>query len=221
MEMAEAAAHLDFERAAEIRDRIQAIRRTVERQHVVSRHMTDQDVIGIAQKGAWRQVALLFVRGGHLTGSSSFLFENQTAEKGEVLEAFLKQYYWRHSFIPGTILISESIDDSVSLGEWLCDLAGKKIMLHRPERGEKKKLVSMAVANAENLLKGHQVTRKEALLASAQTLLNLKRIPRTIEGLDISNFQGGLAVGTAVSFKGRRSGSQELFELSHQTDKEH
>ncbi len=200
-EMEEAAGTLDFERAAEIRDRIQAIERTVERQHVVSPHMIDQDVIGIAQMGPLHQVAVLFVRGGHLTGSRSFLFEDQTVPMWEVLEAFLKQYYSAPVFIPNAILISESISDSVALREWLCDLAGKKIMLHHPERGEKKKRVDMAVANAKNQLLGYQVIQKEDLLNSAQSLLNLKKIPRTIEGLDISNFQGGLAVGTVVSFK--------------------
>ena len=200
-EMAEAAAKLDFERAAESRDLIQAIERTVERQHVVSPSMIDQDVIGIAGKGPLRQIAALFVRGGHLTGSRSFLFENQTAALSEVLEAFLKQYYSAKAFIPKTILISEPIEDSVALGKWFCDLAGKKIMLHRPERGEKKNLVNMAVANAKNQLLGHQVTQKENLLDLARSLLNLKRIPRSIEGLDISNLQGGLAVGTVVSFK--------------------
>ena len=200
-EMAEVAANLDFERAAECRDRIQAIERTVERQHVVSSRMTDQDVIGIVGKGSWRQIAVLFVRGGHLTGNRSFLFEDQTAATWEVLEAFLKQYYSGRVFIPKTILISEPINDSHALGEWLCDLAGKKIVLHRPERGEKKNLVNMAVANAKNQLLGQQVTQKENLLESARSLLNLKKIPRTIEGLDISNLQGGLAVGTVVSFK--------------------
>ena len=87
-EMAEVAGTLDFERAAEIRDRIQAIERTVERQHVVSPRMIDQDVIGIAQKGPLHQVAALFVRGGHLTGSRSFLFEDQTVPMCEVLEHF-------------------------------------------------------------------------------------------------------------------------------------
>ena len=200
-EMEEAAATLDFERAAEIRDRIQAIERTVERQHVVSPRMIDQDVIGIAQKGPLHQIAVLFVRGGHLIGSRSFLFEDQTVPMWEVLEAFLKQYYSAPVFIPNTILISESIDDSVALREWLCDLAGKKIMLRHPERGGKKKRVDMAVANAKNQLLGYQVIQKEDLLDSARSLLNLKKIPRTIEGLDISNLQGGLAVGTVVSFK--------------------
>ena len=80
-------------------------------------------------------------------------------------------------------------------------MAGKKVVIHCPQRGEKKKLVHIAVANAGNLLAGHHITRKEALLESARSILSLQKVPRTIEGLDISNLQGENAVGTVVAFK--------------------
>ena len=200
-EMAEAASRLDFERAAEIRDRVFAIEKTVERQHVVSRRLTDQDIIGIAEKGELRQLAVMFVRGGHLVGSRHFLFEGSNAPLVEVTEAFLKQYYSGQVFIPGTILLSVPIGEGEALGEWISEMAGKKVVIHSPQRGEKKKLVQIAVANAGNLLAGHQVTRKEALLESVRSLLNLKKVPRTIEGFDISNLHGSNAVGVAVAFK--------------------
>jgi len=200
-EMAEAAGRLEFERAAEIRDRVRAIGKTVERQHVVSRRMTDQDIIGIAQKEGLRQLAVMFVRGGHLVGTRHFLFEDSHAALVEVMEAFLKQYYSGQVFIPGTILLSEPVEESDSLSEWISEMAGKKVVIHAPQRGEKKKLVQIAVANAGNLLAGHQVTEKEALLESARSILNLQKIPRTIEGIDISNLQGENAVGVVVAFK--------------------
>ena len=200
-DMAEAAARLDFEKAAEIRDRVHAIQKTVERQHVVSRRMADQDIIGIAQKEDVRQLAVMFVRRGHLLGSRHFLFENSNAPLVEVMEAFLKQYYSGQVFIPGTILLSEPVEESDSLMMWISEMAGKKVVIHCPQRGEKKKLVQIAVANAGNLLAGHQITQKEALLESARSLLNLQKVPRTIEGLDISNLQGVNAVGVVVAFK--------------------
>ncbi len=200
-EMAEVAAQLDFEKAANIRDRIYAIQKTVERQHVVSRRMADQDIIGIARKEDVRQLAVMFVRRGHLVGTRHFLFEGVNGASVEVMEAFLKQYYSGRVFIPGTILLSESIIESDSLSEWISDMAGKKVVIHCPQRGEKKKLVHIAVANAGNLLAGHHITRKEALLESARSILSLKKVPRTIEGLDISNLQGENAVGTVVAFK--------------------
>ena len=200
-EMAEVAAQLDFEKAANIRDRIYAIQKTVERQHVVSRRMADQDIIGIARKEDIRQLAVMFVRRGHLVGTRHFLFEGVNGASVEVMEAFLKQYYSGRVFIPDTILLSEPVAESDSLSEWISDMAGKKVVIHCPKRGEKKKLVQIAVANAGNLLAGHQITRKEALLESARSILKLQKVPRTIEGLDISNLQGENAVGVVVAFK--------------------
>jgi len=200
-EMAQAASRLDFERAANIRDRIHAISKTVERQHVVSRRMMDQDIIGIAQKEEVHQLAVMFVRGGHLVGSRHFLFEDSNGGVTEVMEAFLKQYYSGQVFVPGTILLSEPVAESESLAGWISEMAGKKVVIHAPQRGGKRKLVQIAVANAGNLLAGHQVTRKEALLESARSILNLQKIPRTIEGLDISNLQGLNAVGVVAAFK--------------------
>ena len=197
----EASEKLDFERAADIRDRIYAIQKTVERQHVVSRRMADQDIIGIARKENLRQLAVMFVRRGHLMGSRHFLFEDLNGDSVEVMEAFLKQYYSGQVFIPGTILLSEPVEESDSLGDWISEMAGKKVVIHCPQRGEKKKLVQIAVANAGNLLAGHQITRKEALLESAKSILSLQKIPRTIEGLDISNLQGENAVGVVAAFK--------------------
>lgn len=200
-DMAEAAVRLDFEKAAEIRDRIDAIGKTVERQHVVSRRMADQDIIGIAQKGDVRQLVVMFVRRGHLLGSRHFLFENSNATLVEVMEAFLKQYYSGQVFIPGTILTSEPVEENDSIRMWISEMAGKKVVIHCPQRGEKKKLVQIAVANAGNLLTGHQVTQKEALLESARSILSLQKVPRTIEGFDISNLQGANAVGVVAAFK--------------------
>ncbi len=200
-EMAEAAGRLEFERAAEIRDRIIAIAKTVERQHMVSSRIADQDIIGIAQKEGLRQLAVMFVRGGHLVGTRHFLFKDSHAAVVEVMEAFLKQYYSGQVFIPGTILLSEPVEDGDALSEWISEMAGKKVVIHSPKRGEKQKLVQIAVANAGNLLAGHQVTEKEALLESARSILNLQKVPRTIEGMDISNLQGENAVGVVVAFK--------------------
>jgi excinuclease ABC subunit C len=198
MEMA--ARNLDFEKAAGIRDQTRAIQKTVERQHVVSPRMEDQDVIGLSQKEGVYQVAILFIRRGYLTGTRNHLIKEPSALPSEVMEAFLKQHYGREAFIPKEILISEPVEDSVPIMQWLSGLAEKRVVILNPRRGEKKKLTGMAVANAENLLVGYAESQKEDLLSSARTLFGLARSPRRIEGLDISNFQGGLAVGTIVSF---------------------
>jgi excinuclease ABC subunit C len=199
-EMAAAARDLQFEKAATIRDQIGAIKRTVERQNVVSSRMEDRDVIGLAEAdGAW-EVVVLFVRKGYLTGTRDFFIRESNALPPEVMEAFLKQFYGREAFIPAKILISEPIHDITAISNWLSAIRDRRVAIQNPQRGEKRKLVRMAVTNAENLLAGRAAIQKEDLMGAARAILGLSRTPRRIEGLDISNFQGGLAVGTVVSF---------------------
>jgi excinuclease ABC subunit C len=198
--MVEAGEHLEFERAAGIRDQIRAIEKTVERQHVVSTKMEDEDIIGLASKESMHQLVILFVRKGSLMGSRDYLFKNQPCDAAEVMEGFLKQYYRKETFIPKRILISEPVEDLLPITEWLSDLAGHKIVIYQPIRGEKRRLVEMAVANAEHLLNGRWESQKEDLVSIAQTALKLKMPPHYIEGLDISNLQGNEAVGSIVSF---------------------
>jgi len=198
--MVEAGEHLEFERAAGIRDQIRAIEKTVERQHVVSTKMEDEDIIGLARKESVHQLVILFVRKGSLMGSRDYLFKNQPCDAAEVMEGFLKQYYRKETFIPKRILISEPVEDLLPITEWLSDLAGHKIVIYQPIRGEKRRLVEMAVANAEHLLNGRWESQKKDLVSIAQTALKLKMPPHYIEGLDISNLQGNEAVGSIVSF---------------------
>jgi len=199
-DMGTASRNLEFEKAAGLRDQIRAIRKTVERQHVVSPRMEDQDVIGLAEKeGVW-QLVILFVRKGYLTGSRNFLIRESSAAPSEVMEAFLKQYYGNEAFIPKEILISEPVLETGPLTTWLSGLADQQVIIHSPRRGDKRKLTQMAVSNAENLLLGHSVAQKEGVMDAARSILRLPNTPRRIEGLDISNFQGGMAVGTIVSF---------------------
>ena len=199
-EMVKASGRLDFERAARIRDQVRAIEKTMERQHVVSQRLEDQDVIGLAQTAGRYQMVSLFVRKGCLIGSRNYFFKDQGGSASEVMEAFLKQYYGDSAFIPKHILISEQIEDLASITEWLCDLAGKRVVIRRPLRGDKFRLVKMALANAETLLAGHLEKKEDDLMRIVQSVLSLKNVPRHIEGLDISNLQGDMAVGSIVSF---------------------
>lgn len=189
-----------FEEAARVRDQIKAVERTVEKQNVVSTKREDQDIIGVAQGEEATQVVIFFSRKGIITGNRDFRFENKNVSSSEVLEAFLKQYYFKTEYIPGNILVSQSVDDLPSIRKWLSDKAGKKISIHRPVRGKKVSLVNLALKNAESLLLKRQETGTEDLLNSAKKVLNLKEVPRKIEAMDISNLHGKKAVGTIVSF---------------------
>lgn len=198
--MVDAGEQLEFEKAARIRDQIRAIEKTVERQHVVSPKMEDQDIIGLAAKDPVYKLVVLFVRKGALIGSRDYVFRDKGGSLSEIMEGFLKQYYTREAFIPKWILISDPVDDFLSIADWLSDMAGHKVVVRRPLRGEKLRLVEMAVANAENLLSSHAESQKEDLTNLVQSVLKLKKPPHYIEGLDISNLQGHDAVGTIVSF---------------------
>jgi len=195
--MERASEDLDFERAAKIRDQIKAVERTVERQSVVSPKMEDQDVIGLARSEARVQIVVLSIRKGHLTGSRDYGFRNEEASPSEVMEAFVKQYYPREAFIPKVVLLSTPIEDQPGIEEWVSELAGKRIFIECPSRGEKARLTKMAVANAENLLKSRV---EPDLVSMTQEVLKLKKPPRTMEAVDISNISGDMAVGAVVSF---------------------
>lgn len=199
-DMRQYAGQEDFENAAMTRDQIRAIENTLERQDVVSHGMEDQDVIGLAQGPRISQLVIMFVRKGYLVGSRDYRFNDTGTSASEVMEAFLKQYYHDMPFIPEEILISEQIDDLVPINGWLSDLAGRRISIHRPLRGKKMRLVRMAVSNAENLLANAGKIEGENLVRLTRSVLKLKKAPRRIEGLDISNLQGSLSVGTVVSF---------------------
>ncbi|MFC1533443.1 excinuclease ABC subunit UvrC [Thermodesulfobacteriota bacterium] len=190
----------NFEEAARIRDQIRAVENTIERQHVVSQRMEDQDVIGIAQKEGIYQLVILFVRKGYLMGSRDYLFRYSEVSPSEVIEAFLKQYYHKVTSIPNNILISEPIDDLNQITGWLSEMAGKRVSIHRPLRGKKLRVIRMAVSNAKNLLTRNGGLRAVDLTELSKSVLKLKKIPRNIEGLDISNLHGDMAVGTVVSF---------------------
>ncbi len=201
-DMRRAAEALDFERAARIRDQIRAVDKTVEPQHVVSARLGDVDAVGLAKtEGAeLSQVAVLHVRKGALMGSWDFLLKDSGGTGEEVLEAFLKQYYHKESEIPGHILISEEVEDRTSIEQWLSELAGRKVCIHKPLRGEKRQLADLAVTNAENLLAGYLRSPAEDLVAMTRVALKLDKPPRHIEGVDISTLHGSMAVGTIVSF---------------------
>jgi excinuclease ABC subunit C len=191
---------LDFERAARIRDQIRAVEKTIEGQTVVSAGMKDQDVIGLSRTGKEGRVVVLLVRGGYMVGSRNYSIHCELEHSGEALEAFLKQHYRERGYVPPEIIISDAIGDSHLISEWLTGIAGRRIAISVPSRGRKKKLVNMAVVNAENILRERQRAGQSAVLDTARSLLKLRSNPHHIECVDISNLRGNLAVASIVAF---------------------
>lgn len=199
-DMKSASDQFHFEDAARIRDMIKAVENTIERQNVVSPKMQDQDVIGLAQKNGIFQLIILFIRGGLLLGSRDYVFREKGRTPSEIMEAFIKQYYTREAFIPKQILVSEPFGDLSSIEDWLSHEVGRNVTIHRPLKGEKYRITAMAVSNAKNLLSTNPERLRKGLMEVMVSVLNLKKVPRIIEGLDISNLYGDMAVGAVVSF---------------------
>lgn len=205
--MEEAAARLEFEKAARLRDQLNALTRVVERQKVVSTTGEDQDVIGLARMGENACVQVFFIRDGKLTGRDHFfLIAPAETTDDELLSSFLKQYYSESTFVPREILLSHTVDEVGVLTEWLSGRKGRKVTLRTPQRGEKKWLVEMVTHNASlvlgerEALKSRRLERVERALTELQEVLGLPNLPRRIEAFDISNTQGSEAVGSMVVF---------------------
>jgi excinuclease ABC subunit C len=201
--MEEESERLHFEKAAKIRDQIEYIEHVIEKQKIVSSDFVDQDVIGFHRQDHTVIVHPLFVRGGKLLGGKGFTLPSTGLPDEEVLSSFLRQYYHEGKFIPEQILIPKSIPEQASLEQWLTDQKGKKVRILVPVKGDKKNVLEMACENAEKFLHAEADLEKdrELLLETLKERLGLRKIPRRIEAFDISNLQGGYAVGSMVSFE--------------------
>ncbi|MEW5762355.1 MAG: excinuclease ABC subunit UvrC [Bacillota bacterium] len=206
--MQEAAARLEFERAAQLRDQIQAIGQVVARQKIVSTRLEDRDVVALARRGDTGQAVVFQVRRGKLVAEESFALQGAAGRSAEeVLAAFVKQYYGRASFIPPEVLLNLPLGEEQELiAAWLAAVRGGKVRLLVPRRGQKRELVGMAEQNASLLLEEEAAreTREEEALQELARALGLPAPPRRIEGFDVSNLQGREAVASMVVFEGGR-----------------
>ncbi len=205
-QMQEAAENEDFELAAMLRDRMFALEQTVEKQSVVNPDFVDRDVFGVAVKPGLMMVAILFIRGGVLTGSRSQGFSEIMGGAGEALASFISRYYAGDVFIPKEILVPVEIEDAEAISEWLSDLRGDKVAIMAPQRGEKARLLAIARANAEEALTRHESGAQEEarLLSRLQKRLRMERLPKRIECFDISHTGGVKTVASMVVFSGTR-----------------
>jgi len=201
--MDEESERLHFEAAAKIRDQITHIERVVEKQKIVSQDFLDQDVIGFHRQDHKIIVYPLFVRAGRLMGGRGFVLPSTGLLDKEVLSSFLFQYYREGKFIPEQILIPVEIPEQEFVEKWLTELKGKRVRISVPMKGDRRDLLEMACENAERFLLAEDELQKdrEQLLQALKEKLHLRKVPRRIEALDISNLQGGNAVGSMVVFE--------------------
>jgi excinuclease ABC subunit C len=204
--MEEESERLNFEAAAKIRDQIQHIETVIEKQKIVSSDFVDQDVIGFHRQDHTVIVHPLFIRAGKLLGGKGFTFPSSGLPDEEIVSSFLHQYYREGKFIPEQILLPKGVPEQNLIEERLADLKGKKVRILVPVRGDRKHLLQMASENAEKYLHSEAELERDQkkILEALKEKLHLRRTPRRIEAFDISNFQGGHAVGSMVFFEDGR-----------------
>jgi len=206
-QMEEAAAALQFERAALMRDQLEALQRVLERQKVVSTLAGDLDAVAFAQDDTETCVQVFFVRRGRLIGNEHFSLQGTAqAQPVQVMTSFVTQFYQAAAQVPETILLQHEIADRPMVEEWLRQKRGGKVTVRVPRRGEQKQLVDMVALNAGETLEQLRLKwlserqRQAGALAELREVLELPQLPRRIEGFDISTLQGQAAVGSMVVF---------------------
>ncbi|MBE9513362.1 MAG: excinuclease ABC subunit UvrC [Chloroflexi bacterium] len=206
--MRKAALALDFEKAALLRDRIQAVRRVIEGQKIVAKIRGEQDVIAFVQDKAQAYVQVFFIRSGRLVGRESFILEGTHSEEPpQIMTSFIKQFYNSAPHIPPLLLLQYPLEDKVTIKGWLEGKRGTKVRIQVPLRGSKKQLVDTVAENACQGLEQLKIKQLaapqvlEAALAELKRELHLPRLPSRMEGYDISNIQGKAAVGSMVVFE--------------------
>ena len=192
--MKEASKKMNYEEAAELRDRIDAINRVSEKQKVSNISENNIDVIGLYKSDLEVCIEIFFVRGSKMIGREHYFYQDlKDMENKEIISGFIKQYYLENPNIPNKIMIREEIEDKIPIEEWLSTQLGKKVEIKTPKKGEKLRFVEMAEMNSKVTLENKEKDKSEILI-ELKNVLNLDKLPRKIETYDISNISGEYAV---------------------------
>ena len=210
-EMEEASVNLEFEKAADLRDKIIAIKTIVEKQKIFKTMEGDEDFINIYRDEKDSCVQVFFSRDGKILGREHFIFEN-TAEDSieEILEEFITSFYGGTAKVPRTIYVP-ALSNVELVEEYLTIKRGAKVWIKVPQKGQKREMLEMVKNNAKITLekfKDKYLIDKEInkiALEELQELLDLEIWPSRIEAYDISNIQGVDSVGSMIVFEEGRS----------------
>jgi excinuclease ABC subunit C len=209
VEMGRASDQLNYEKAAIVRDQIQAVERVVERQKIISNERKDSDVIAMARNNGEACVQIFFIRSGKLIGREYFILEGTEEEENKsILEEFIKQFYSQAAYIPNKVMLPQEVEEALIINEWLnTKRGGEKVQITVPKRGQSKQLVKMAAENAAETLRALEIRwkadkdRQRDALGEIQAALGMSEPPNRIECYDISNTQGTASVGSMVVFE--------------------
>ena len=221
-QMETASEAMEFEKAAMIRDQLQALKIIQEQQNVVIER-GDMDVIGIAREAGQTGVQIYKIRGGKLLGRETFSLDNSNDETEEALTAaILDQYYLENQFIPTEIIVS-AVENTEEFEARLTEQKGRNVHILVPQRGTKKKLLDMAGENARILLEQrrlqwqHDTAKTSGAVEALARILDLPRLPERMECFDISHIQGAETVASMVVFEGGRPAKKEYRKFKLKT----
>jgi len=202
-EMVSAAKVQDYERAAILRDKIFFLEKTLEKQVAVTTDFKDRDILAFARSPELSLITLLSVRGGFLLGTRHFSFKETMSTDGEMIGAFIRQYYEKAHVVPQEILVPIDLEDTVLLEAYLKRVKAKSIRILWSRRGVKANLLKIAVQNAQNELKNliASAVAEEDLLTRLQKRLKMGSIPKRIECFDNSNISATAPVSSMVVFE--------------------
>lgn len=200
-QMNEAAENLEFERAARIRDKINAVKKMGDKQKVVANKVLDEDVIGSFSDDGKICFQVFRFEGGRLFDRESFIFDSGDSESD--IEEFLLSYYTLRNDIPKNIALDKTFDGIEDISKWLSEKRGNKVNVTVPQRGEQAQLVAMCRSNAAEALaqKKGATVREYGVLEELKETLGLEKLPEYIESYDISNLAGTENVAGMVVYK--------------------
>ncbi|WP_277451595.1 excinuclease ABC subunit UvrC [Janibacter sp. DB-40] len=205
-EMKAAAAELDFEQAARLRDDVTALTKALEKSAVVLPDGTDADVFALADDELEVAIQVFHVRGGRIRGQRGWVAEKDAEDLPELVEHLLQQVYGGEE-VPREVLVPVLPPQGEDMAAWLGERRGSRVTLRVPQRGDKRALMATVERNASQSLARHKVARAGDLTTRSQALqqlqeaLGLDDAPLRIEGYDIAHVQGSDVVGSMVVFE--------------------
>lgn len=206
-QMLQASERFEYEKAADIRDKINSLKIISQKQKMVTDQSVDQDVLAVAKNNTDACVEVFFVRGGKLLGRESFIFEGKSDMlEEELLQSFIVQFYNRVASMPPRILLQHELEENELIEEWIERKCQQKVKLIVPKRGEKYDLVKLVYQNAQLSLERFQDRMRRHDVPLQMTLrrladkIGIKEIPQRIEAYDISNTGVSEMTGSMVVF---------------------
>lgn len=230
-EMQAAAAELDFERAARIKSRIDAVKSLNDKQHAVTSHNMNADVIGLFREETVSAAHVFMVREGRIINSNEFVLDRgRDVPDEDLLHMFLLRYYEASTSIPREVILRELPEDTTAMESWLtqklASVHGAKVRFVAPQKGEKAELVTMAEKNAQHTLLRYKVRtnyddkRINDALLQLESALGMDKPPLRIECFDISTNHGSYTVASMVVFTNGKPDKNQYrrFKIKAQLD---